>query len=178
MSLWKKVPSGRNPPEIINVIIETPRGSKNKYEISKEHDFILLDRVLHSSVVFPHSYGLIPRTYYDDDDPMDIMVLLSETTFPGCVVEARPIGMLKIKDEKGKDDKVLAVATNDPRVKDYHELEDVPKHYLDEIAEFFKTYKTLEEGKHTEVQGWVGREEAIVAISYGLSLFREKFAYK
>src|SRR5512137_2416676 len=98
MSLWKKVPSGRNPPEIINVIIETPRGSKNKYEISKEHDFILLDRVLHSSVVFPHSYGLIPRTYYDDDDPMDIMVLLSETTFPGCVVEARPIGMLKIKD--------------------------------------------------------------------------------
>lgn len=178
MSLWKKVPSGRNPPEIINVIVETPKGSKNKYEVSKEYDCILLDRVLHSSVVFPHAYGLIPRTYFDDDDPMDAMVMLSEPTFPGCVVEARPIGVLRINDEKGKDDKILAVATTDPRLSEYIELEDVPQHYLDEIVEFFKTYKKLEEGKHSDVQGWEGKQEALKEIDYALSLFRNKFGYK
>ncbi len=178
MSLWKKVPSGRNPPEIINVVVETPKNSKNKYEVSKEYDCILLDRVLHSSVVFPHAYGLIPRTFYDDNDPMDIMVMLSEPTFPGCVVEARPIGILRISDEKGKDDKVLAVATTDPRLNEYQELEDVPRHYLDEIAEFFTTYKKLEEGKHTDVKGWEGKEAALKEIAYGLSLFRAKYGYK
>jgi inorganic pyrophosphatase len=178
MSLWKKVPSGRNPPEIINVIVETPKGSKNKYEVSKEYDCILLDRVLHSSVVFPHAYGLIPRTYYYDEDPMDAMVMLSEPTFPGCVVEAKPIGILRIVDEKGRDDKILSVATKDPRLRDYDDIDDVPTHYLDEILEFFKTYKKLEEGKHTEVKGWEGKEAAIKEISYGLSLFREMFAYK
>ncbi|MDD1769840.1 MAG: inorganic diphosphatase [Methanomassiliicoccales archaeon] len=178
MSLWKKVPSGRHPPEIINVIVETPKNSKNKYEISKEYDCILLDRVLHSSVVFPHAYGLIPRTYFDDDDPMDAMVMISEPTFPGCVVEARPIGVLRITDEKGRDDKILAVAMSDPRLSHYQELSDVPKHYLDEISEFFKTYKKLEEGKHTEVAGWEGKKEALAEINYALDLFRSKFAYK
>jgi inorganic pyrophosphatase len=178
MSLWKKVPSGRHPPEIINVVVETPKNSKNKYEVSKEYDCILLDRVLHSSVVFPHAYGLIPRTYFDDDDPMDAMVMISEPTFPGCVVESRPIGVLKITDEKGRDDKILAVATSDPRLSTYSELDDVPSHYLEEIAEFFKTYKKLEEGKHTEVQGWGDSQEALKEIEYALSLFRSKFAYK
>ncbi len=178
MSLWKKVPSGRHPPEIINVIIETPKNSKNKYEVSKEYDYILLDRVLHSSVVFPHAYGLIPRTWFEDEDPIDAMVMLSEPTFPGCVVEARPIGVLRISDEKGKDDKILCVATSDPRLSQYMELEDVPKHYLDEISEFFKTYKKLEEGKHTEVAGWEGREAALAEIDRSLELFRSKFAYK
>jgi inorganic pyrophosphatase len=104
MSLWKNLPSGRSPPEIINVIIETPKDSKNKYEVSKEFDCMLLDRVLHSSVVFPLAYGLIPRTFYEDGDPLDAMVLISEPTFPGCVVEARPIGVLEMSDEKGQDD--------------------------------------------------------------------------
>jgi len=158
--------------------VETPKGSKNKYEVSKEYDCILLDRVLHSSVVFPHAYGLIPRTYYYDEDPMDAMVMLSEPTFPGCVVEAKPIGILRIVDEKGKDDKILSVATKDPRLCDYNDIDDVPAHYLDEILEFFKTYKKLEEGKHTEVKGWEGKEEAVKEIAYGLSLFREMFAYK
>jgi inorganic pyrophosphatase len=178
MSLWKKVPSGRNPPEIVNVIIETPMGSKNKYEVSKEYDCILLDRVLHSSVVFPLAYGLVPRTYYDDGDPVDAMVIISELTFPGCVVEARPIGILRMSDEKGKDDKVLCVATGDPRNDEYNELDDLPKHYLNEIAEFFKTYKRLEEGKHTEVLGWGDKKDAIEAIEYSLRLFRDKFGYK
>jgi len=178
MSLWKKVPSGRNPPEIVNVIIETPMGSKNKYEVSKEYDCILLDRVLHSSVVFPLAYGLIPRTYFDDGDPVDAMVIISEHTFPGCVVEARPIGVLQMTDEKGKDDKILCVATGDPKNDEYNELNDIPKHYLNEISEFFKTYKRLEEGKHTEVLGWEGKEKAIETIEYSLRLFRDKFGYK
>ncbi|MEI6796592.1 MAG: inorganic diphosphatase [Methanomassiliicoccales archaeon] len=178
MSLWKKVPSGRHPPEIINVIIETPKDSKNKYEVSKEYDCILLDRVLHSSVVFPLAYGLVPRTYYDDGDPVDAMVIISEPTFPGCVVEARPVGVLRMSDEKGKDDKILCVAIGDPRNEGYHELEDLPKHYLNEIAEFFKTYKRLEEGKSTHVQGWEGREVALEVIAYSLERFRTEFAYK
>ncbi|HVO77229.1 MAG TPA: inorganic diphosphatase, partial [Methanomassiliicoccales archaeon] len=98
--------------------------------------------------------------------------------FPGCVVEARPIGVLRITDEKGKDDKILCVATSDPRLTQYQELEDVPKHYLDEISEFFKTYKKLEEGKHTEVTGWEGREAALAEINRAFELFRSKFAYK
>ncbi|OPY31374.1 MAG: Inorganic pyrophosphatase [Methanomassiliicoccales archaeon PtaU1.Bin124] len=178
MSLWKKVPSGRNPPEIINVIIETPKDSKNKYEVSKEYDFVYLDRVLHSSVVYPIAYGLVPRTYFDDGDPVDAMVLLSEPTFPGCVVEARPVGVLRMKDEKGVDDKVLCVATGDPRNKEIHDLDDLPHHFLDEIAEFFRTYKRLEEGKHTEVLGWDDREKAIETINYSLQLFRNQFGYK
>lgn len=178
MSLWKQVPSGRHPPEIVNVIIETPKNSKNKYEVSKEYDCIILDRVLHSSVVFPHDYGLIPRTWFEDDDPIDAMVMISEPTFPGLVVEARPIGVLRISDEKGKDDKILCVATSDPKMSQYQSLDDVPKHYLDEISEFFKTYKKLEEGKHTEVTGWEGREAAMEEITHSLNVFRDKFAYK
>jgi inorganic pyrophosphatase len=178
MSYWKKVPSGRNPPEIINVIIETPKDSKNKYEVSKEYDFIYLDRVLHSSVVYPIAYGLVPRTFFDDGDPVDAMVMLSEPTFPGCVVESRPIGVLRMRDEKGVDDKILCVATCDPRNKEILELEDLPKHYLDEIAEFFRTYKRLEEDKMTEVIGWGDRKMAMDTIDYSLNLFRNKFGYK
>ncbi|HSV41804.1 MAG TPA: inorganic diphosphatase [Methanomassiliicoccales archaeon] len=176
--MWKKVPSGRNPPEIINVVIETPKDSKNKYEISKEYDFIFLDRVLHSSVVYPIAYGLVPRTFFDDGDPVDAMVIISEPTFPGCVVEARPVGVLKMKDEKGVDDKVLCVATHDPRNKEINDLEDLPKHYLDEIAEFFRTYKHLEEGAGTEILGWEDREQAQATIEYSLKLFRDRFGYK
>jgi len=178
MSLWKKVPSGRNPPEIINVIVETPKDSKNKYEVSKEFDFIYLDRVLHSSVVFPVAYGLIPRTYYDDGDPVDAMVMLSEPTFPGCIVEAKPIGVLRMRDEKGMDDKLLCVAIGDPRNKEIDSLDDVPKHYLDEIAEFFRTYKRLEEGKMTEVLGWEAKDKAIEVLNYSLNLFRTNFGLK
>jgi inorganic pyrophosphatase len=159
----------------VNVIVETPQGSKNKYEIAKDFDGILLDRVLHSSVVFPIAYGLIPRTYYDDNDPLDAMVIISEPTFPGCIVEARPVGVLRMLDEKGQDDKVLTVAVDDPRNKEYLELEDLPLHQLNEIAEFFLTYKRLEEGKTTQVIGWERRDSAIKAVSRGLKLFETKF---
>lgn len=169
------MPAGRDPPRVVNVIIETPQGSKNKYEIAKDFDGMLLDRVLHSSVVFPIAYGLIPRTYYDDNDPLDAMVIISEPTFPGCVVEARPLGVLKMLDEKGQDDKILTVAVSDPRFKEFLELEDLPLHQLNEIAEFFLTYKRLEEGKSTQVIGWERKDLAMRAIERSLSLYDRKF---
>jgi inorganic pyrophosphatase len=178
MSMWRNVPTGRDPPRIVNVIVETPQGSKNKYEVSKEFDGILLDRVLHSSVVFPIAYGLIPQTYYDDNDPLDAMVVISEPTFPGCVVEARPVGILRMLDEQGQDDKILTVAVNDPRYKEYLQLEDLPLHQLNEIAEFFLTYKRLEEGKSTQLIGWERRGSALKAISRGLQIYEKKFVSK
>jgi len=178
MVLWKELPAGQDPPELVNVLIETPKGSKNKYEISKTYDVITLDRVLHSSVIYPLAYGLIPRTYYDDGDPLDAMVMISESTFPGCVIEARPIGLLSMVDEAGEDDKVLAVAVSDPRYKEIRCLDDVPAHNLSEITEFFQTYKRLEEGKKTEVRGWHGMAEAHRAVTHSIELFEKKFGGK
>ena len=102
-------------------------------------------------------YGMVPRTFYEDGDAIDAMVVMSEPTFTGCIIEVRPIGLLRMRDENGADDKVLCVAVKDPRNREYHDLADLPTHYLDEIAEFFRTYKHLEEGKNTEVLGWEGR---------------------
>jgi len=175
MTLWKEIPAGRNPPDLVNVIIETPKGSKIKYEISKDYPVITLDRVLHSSVVYPLAYGLIPRTYYNDGDPLDAMVMVSEGTFPGCVIEARPIGILNMVDEAGEDDKVLTVSVGDPKYSEIRSLDDLPPHQLTEITEFFHTYKRLEEGKKTEVLGWQGPEEAHEAIVHGIEAFNEKF---
>lgn len=175
MTMWKDLPVGKDPPNIINVIVETPKGSKNKYEVSKEYDAIVLDRVLHSSVVFPLEYGMVPRTFYEDGDAIDAMVVMSEPTFTGCIVEARPLGVLRMRDEKGADDKVLCAAIRDPRNREYYDLTDLPTHYLDEIAEFFRTYKHLEEGKNTEVLGWEGKKSGMECILDGMDLFKRKF---
>ena len=145
-SLWHTIKVGPNPPEEVYAIIENPKNSKNKYELGKD-GIIYLDRVLHSSVHFPGDYGLIPQTYFEDGDALDILVLISEPTFKGCVAAARPIGVLRMKDEKGHDDKILAVASTDPFYHGVYELDDVYPHTLSEIAEFFKTYKGLEHGK-------------------------------
>ncbi|HUU79398.1 MAG TPA: inorganic diphosphatase [candidate division Zixibacteria bacterium] len=174
-NLWTDVKSGPNPPEIVYAVVETPQGSKNKFEFDKEIMAIYLDRVLYSSVVFPISYGFIPRTLGDDKDPLDIMVLITEPTFPGCIVAARPIGVLRMKDEKGNDDKIIAVAQNDPRLAEAKDLDWVPKHQLIEVEEFFRDYKKLEKGKKTEVQGWEGREQALVIINDAIDHFQENY---
>ncbi len=174
-NLWTDVEPGPNPPEIVYAVIETPQGSKNKFEFDKEIMAIYLDRVLYSSVVFPISYGFIPRTLGDDHDPLDIMVIITEPTFPGCVVAARPIGVLRMKDEKGDDDKIIAVAHNDPRLSEAHELDWVPKHQLIEVEEFFRDYKKLEKGKMTEVKGWEDRKSALKIITKSIAFFQEKY---
>ncbi|MCM0593352.1 MAG: inorganic diphosphatase [Gloeotrichia echinulata IR180] len=140
-------------PGLISVLIEIPGGSKNKYEYDKELEAFALDRVLYSSVQYPYDYGFVPNTLADDGDPLDGMVLIDEPTFPGCVIAARPIGFLEMIDGGDRDEKILAVPDKDPRYAQVKSLKDIPAHRLDEIAEFFRSYKNLEK-KVTEILGW------------------------
>jgi inorganic pyrophosphatase len=140
-------------PGLINVLIEIPAGSKNKYEFDKDMAAFALDRVLYSSVQYPYDYGFVPNTLADDGDPLDGMVLMDQPTFPGCVITARPIGMLEMIDGGDRDEKILCVPDKDPRYANVRSLKDVAQHRLDEIAEFFRTYKNLEK-KVTEILGW------------------------
>lgn len=138
---------------VINVLIEIPGGSKNKYEFDKDMNAFALDRVLYASVKYPYDYGFVPNTLADDGDPLDGMVIMDEPTFPGCVIAARPIGMLLMVDGGDRDEKILCVPVDDPRYEEVHSLQDVSPHRLEEIAEFFRTYKNLEK-KVTEIKGW------------------------
>jgi inorganic pyrophosphatase len=140
-------------PGIINVLIEIPGGSKNKYEFDKDMNAFALDRVLFASVTYPYDYGFVPNTLADDGDPLDGMVMMDEPTFPGCVIAARPIGMLLMIDGGDRDEKILCVPAEDPRYNEVKSLKDIAPHRLEEIAEFFRTYKNLEK-KVTEIQGW------------------------
>ena len=140
-------------PDIVNVIVEVPKGSRNKYEFDRKSNRIRLDRVLFSAVHYPADYGFVESTMAEDGDEVDILVLIEEPTFSGCFIEARPIGILKMKDEKGIDNKILAVPATDPvwnHVKDIHEI---PPHLLTEIENFFLTYKKLE-AKVVISDGW------------------------
>ena len=138
---------------IINVLIEIAGGSKNKYEFDKDMNAFALDRVLFASVKYPYDYGFVPNTLADDGDPLDGMVIMDEPTFPGCVIAARPIGMLLMIDGGDRDEKILCVPAEDPRYNEVKSLKDIAPHRLEEIAEFFRTYKNLEK-KVTEIQGW------------------------
>jgi len=140
-------------PGLLNVLIEIAAGSKNKYEFDKDLGALALDRVLSSSVMYPYDYGFIPNTLADDGDPLDGMVIMDEPTFPGCVIAARPIGMMEMIDGGDRDEKILCVPDKDPRYAHVKSLKDIPQHRLDEISEFFKTYKNLEK-KSVEVLGW------------------------
>ncbi len=140
-------------PGVINVLIEIAGGSKNKYEFDKDMNAFALDRVLFASVKYPYDYGFVPNTLADDGDPLDGMVIMDEPTFPGCVIAARPIGMLEMIDGGDRDEKILCVPAEDPRYKEVKSLKDIAPHRLEEIAEFFRTYKNLEK-KVTEIQGW------------------------
>ena len=143
----------------IVAFIEIPRGSRNKYELDHETGQLRLDRVLYSSVHYPADYGFIPGTLAPDGDPLDILVLVQEPTFPGCLVPARAIGGLDMHDEKGSDFKIVAVPVGDPRYAHVHDLSHAGEHWAREIETFFATYKLLE-GKTTEVLGWHDTEEA------------------
>jgi inorganic pyrophosphatase len=143
----------------VDAFIEIPKGSQNKYEFDKEAGVFRLDRVLYSPMHYPTEYGYIRDTLAEDGDPLDVMVLTTFPTFPGCVIETRVVGVLVMADDKGQDEKLLGVAETDPRFAHVQTLEDVPPHILKEIAHFFEVYKDLE-GKETKVEGWKGREDA------------------
>jgi inorganic pyrophosphatase len=143
----------------IEVIVEIPSGSRNKYEYDHERRRFVLDRILYSSVHYPCDYGFIDGSLADDGDPLDVLIVISEPTFPGCVVRSRPVGVLDMRDDKGHDYKVLAVAADDPRWDQTNSLEDLSPHRLREIENFFQIYKELE-GRPTDVFGWLGVDEA------------------
>jgi len=149
----------------VEVIIEIPKGSRNKYEANHDTGEIWLDRMLFTATMYPTDYGFFPRTLGEDSDPLDAMVLLEEPTFPGCRINARPIGVFWMADEKGPDAKVLTVPATDPRWAEISDIGDLPPHLLDEIAHFFEVYKALEPDKSTDVSEWQGREEAERALT-------------
>jgi inorganic pyrophosphatase len=143
-----------------DVTVEIPKGQRNKYELDHETGRIRLDRMLFTSTRYPSDYGFIENTLADDGDPLDALVLLEEPTFPGCVILCRAIGMFRMRDEKGADDKVLCVVATDPRMAHYQDIDDVEEFDLLEIQHFFEVYKALEPGKGVEGFRWVGRAEA------------------
>ncbi len=146
--------------EFIDAVVEIPRGSRNKYEYDHGEGVFRLDRVLYSSVHYPTDYGFIPGTLAADGDPLDVMIIVEEPTFPGCRVRVRPVGVLIMADEKGRDEKILAIPEADPRFADIRDLSDLPHHWLREIENFFTIYKQLEPDKATTVAGWRDASEA------------------
>jgi len=153
------------------VVIEIPKGSKNKYELDKETGLLRLDRVLHSAVYYPADYGFIPRTYCDDGDPLDALVLSQEPVYPLTVVEARAVGVMRMRDEKGVDDKIVAVSVRDPAFADYHDKAQLPPHIMREVRRFFEDYKALEH-KQVIVEELLGPADAVAIIRDALELYR------
>jgi inorganic pyrophosphatase len=154
------------------VVIEVPKGSKNKYELDKETGFLRLDRVLYSAVHYPANYGFIPRSFCDDGDPLDALVLGQEPVVPMCIIEARAIGVMRMRDDKGIDDKILAVNVHDPAVVDYRSHGELPPHTLREIRRFFQDYKILEH-KEVVIEDFMGPGEAVRIVLEALDLYRQ-----
>ena len=153
------------------VVIEIPKGSKNKYELDKETGLLRLDRVLYSAVHYPADYGFIPRTFCDDGDPLDALVLSQEPVYPLTIIEARAIGVMRMRDDKGIDDKIIAVSVRDPAFADYTDASQLPSHLLREVKRFFQDYKVLE-NKQVIVDEPLGPAEAIRVINEALELYR------
>jgi len=167
------LPLGEKAPEEINVIVEIASGSRNKYEYNKALDIFELDRALHSPVYYPGDYGFVPRTLALDDDPLDVLILVSEPTFSGCLVKARPIGLLTMVDDGKSDDKILAVPVGEPDYAEVHNYTQIFAHQLRKISHFFETYKLLE-GKKTDVGGWSDAAEARRIILESAQRFEEQ----
>jgi len=159
-----------------DVVIEIPKGSRNKYEVDHDTGKVKLDRYLFTAMGYPTDYGFIEDTLGEDGDPLDALVLLPEPVFPGCVVEARPVGMFQMTDEMGGDDKVLCVPAGDPRQEHLRDLHDLPEFDRMEIEHFFLIYKELEPGKSVEGATWVGRKEAEAEINVSRERYEQAVA--
>ncbi len=139
---------------MIQVVVEIPKGSRNKYEVDHHTGQVWLDRMLFTATQYPADYGFIPDSLAEDGDPLDVLVLVEEPTFPGCHIRVRPVGLFWMRDEAGPDAKVLCVPATDPRWERVTDIDDLPEHFLAEVGHFFEVYKQLEPGKMTEVGGW------------------------
>jgi inorganic pyrophosphatase len=158
--------------EPLNCVVEIPKGSRNKYEWDEALGAIKLDRFVSASVVYPTDYGYLPDTLAPDGDPLDVLVCVSEPTFPGCVVPSKPIGVFRMADEKGDDDHVVCVPLHDPGWNSLKRIGDLPNQLRNEIAHFFAVYKDLDPGRHSEVKGWADLEDAYATIEEARERFR------
>jgi inorganic pyrophosphatase len=174
INLWRDLSPGHHPPDQVTAIIEIPFGSRNKYELDKETGLIRLDRVLYSAVHYPGDYGFIPRTLHEDGDPLDVLVLIKEETFPGCMIDVRPLGVLRMLDRGEPDDKILAVPSHDPYHQEWFDIADIPQHVLKEVEHFFHSYKDLE-GKRVQIVGWEKSDRAMRVIMESIQRYDDAY---
>ncbi|MEI6946502.1 inorganic diphosphatase [Paraflavisolibacter sp. H34] len=174
---WHGADYGDKAPEKVTALIEIPQGSRTKYEIDKKTGLLILDRVIYSSFHYPANYGFIPQTLGLDGDPLDILVLCSQSIHPLCLVEATVIGNMQMIDSGEEDDKIIAVATNDPSVNHYTDIEKLPKHFFNELKHYFEQYKMLE-NKEVRIDNFQNKEEAYGIIKDAIGLYQEKYGNK
>lgn len=168
---YMMIPPGTGEAAVVNVIVEIPRGRRSKFEVDKVTGLIKLDRYLYSSAVYPGDYGFIPQTLAEDHDPLDILVMVNEPTFSGCLIETRVVGIFRMKDKGVNDYKILGVPNKDPLFAHIRKLDDVPSHFLREVEFFFATYKQLE-GVTIETLGWASNEEGTDEVRASVGRFR------
>jgi inorganic pyrophosphatase len=171
---WHDLDPGTDVPANVNVVVEIPRGSRNKYELHKESGHFKFDRMLYSAVHYPGDYGFIPRTLAEDGDPLDVLIITSTPTFTGCIVEVRPLGVFDMSDHGEKDEKILAVPMRNPLYEEYASLSDVLPHFLLEVEHFFKIYKDLE-GSQTVTNGWRDRPAANEVIADAIRRYEQEY---
>jgi inorganic pyrophosphatase len=172
---WHAASYGEGAPEVVNALIEIPQGSRTKYEIDKPTGLLKLDRVIHSSFHYPVNYGFIPKTLGEDGDPLDILVLCSQSIQPLCLVEATIIGNMQMIDSGEKDDKIIAVASKDPSVNHITSIDELPRHFISELRNYFEQYKVLE-NKQVQIENFQNKEIAFDIIREAIALYKEKFA--
>ena len=174
MNIWHDIDSSRITPESFLVVIEIPKGSKAKYELDKQTGLLKLDRILHTSTHYPANYGFIPRTYADDLDPLDVLVLCSETIYPMTLIKCYPIGVISMIDNGRYDEKIIAIPFSDPTYNSYTDISQLPKHLFDEMSHFFTVYKALE-NKETAVDEVKGVAEAVEIIQNAIESYAVSF---
>lgn len=174
MNILHSIDPKRISPNDFIAVIEIPKGSKNKYELDKETGMIILDRILYTSTHYPANYGFIPRTYADDFDPLDVVVLCAEPLHPLTLVRCYPIGVIKMLDNGRADEKIIAIPFSDPNYNGYRSIFNLPRHVYDEMSHFFSVYKTLEK-KDTAVDEVQGADEAVAVIEKAIAAYREKY---
>jgi inorganic pyrophosphatase len=172
---WHGATYGDNAPQTVNALIEIPQGSRTKYEIDKATGLLRLDRVIHSSFHYPINYGFIPQTLGQDGDPLDILVLCSQSIHPLCLVQATVIGNMQMVDTGEKDDKIIAVASKDPSVNHISSIEEMPRHFMSELRNYFEQYKVLE-NKQVQIDQFQDREAAYRIINEAIDYYKEKYA--
>lgn len=175
MNIWHDINPAKITPEKFTAVIEISKGSKSKYELDKETGMLKLDRVLYTATHYPANYGFIPRTYADDGDPLDVLVLCSEHIYPMTLVECYPIGMITMIDSGSNDEKIIAIPVNDPKYNNYTDITELPAHIFEEMKHFFSVYKTLE-SKETVVEDVKGKESALEIISQTIEAYNAKFS--